>query len=341
VGANRRRINPIHSGKGVAIPLSEGPKEGNMTTINPNSVGNKSFRQVENDSWTSMYLPAICAAILMGGVLFLAISCSKKSENAAKISPPPQPAVSSPAPATPVAALPEKPKKAVKKHRPANATYVNSEYGVSFSFPRKYNLQSGDKLVPSTTSFLKSGSLAVASVTMPGNSYPETDFSSAQLNVSLNNGMTSDECIEFHPAAKEAGEVKPTTVKLGENEYSVFEQINGEDNKKSDLKFFHLFKNNACYEFAATLETTEKPEDMGQVDRGKVFQQLEKILTTAKIKDLQTTEVENALKSSSTSLPIVDSKNSESKAAVVETQTAKGKAGETAEKAQVVTPEQK
>jgi len=80
---------------------------------------------------------------------------------------------------------------------------------------------------------------------------------------------------------------------------------------------------------------------MGQVDRGKVFQQLEKILTTAKIKDLQTTEVENALKSSSTSLPIVDSKNSESKAAVVETQTAKGKAGETAEQAQVVTPEQK
>src|SRR4029079_7394784 len=153
---NCRRISLIQFGWSVASPLSEGPKEGNMTTINPNSVGNKSFKQVENDSWTSMYLPAICAAILMGGVLFLAISCSKKSENAAKISPPPQPAVSSPAPATPVAALPEKPKKAVKKPRPANATYVNSEYGVSFSFPRKYNLHSGDKLVPSTTSFLKS-----------------------------------------------------------------------------------------------------------------------------------------------------------------------------------------
>jgi len=312
-----------------------------MTTINPNSVGNKNFKQVESDTWTSMYLPAICAAILMGGVLFLAISCSKKSDKVAKISPPSQPAVSSPAPDAPVAALPEKTKKAAKKHRPANATYVNSEYGVSFSFPRRYNLQSGDRLVPSTTSFLKPGSLAVATVTMPGNSYPDTDFTSAQLNLSLNSDMTADECTQFAPSSKDAGEVKPTALKLGENQYSVFEQINGEDNKKSDLKFFHLFKNNACYEFAATLETTEKPEDMGQVDRGKVFQQLEKILTTAKIKDLQTTEVENALKSSSTSLPIVDSKNSESKAAVVETQTAKGKAGETAEKAQVVTPEQK
>src|SRR5262245_11845174 len=137
---NCRRISLIQFGCGVAIPLSEGPKEGNMTTINPNSVGNKNFKQVESDSWTSMYLPAICAAILMGGVLFLAISCSKKSNNVAKISPPSQSTVSAPAPAAPVAALPEKPKKAVKKHRPANATYVNSEYGVSFSFPRKYKL---------------------------------------------------------------------------------------------------------------------------------------------------------------------------------------------------------
>ena len=295
-----------------------------MTTINPNSVGNKNFKQVESDSWTSMYLPAICAAILMGGVLFLAISCSKKSDNVAKISPPSQPAVSAPAPAVPMAALPEKPKKAVKKHRPANAIYVNSEYGVSFSFPRKYNLQSGDKLVPSTTSFLKSGSLAVATVTMPGNSYPDTDFTSARLNVSLNSDMTADECTQFTPSSKDAGEVKPTALKLGENQYSVFEQINGEDNKKSDLKFFHLFKNNACYEFAAALETTEKPEDMGQVDRGKIFQQLEKILSTAKIKDLQASEVENADKTPSAASPIADSK-----------------AGETAEKAQVVTPEQK
>jgi hypothetical protein len=176
---------------------------------------------------------------------------------------------------------------------------------------------------------------------MPGSSYPETDFTSAQLNVGLSNDMTSEECMQFHPSAKEAGEVKPTTVKLGANEYSVFEQINGEDNKKSDLKFFHLFKNNACYEFAATLETTEKPEDMGQVDRGKIFEQLEKILTTAKIKDLQATEVENADKSPSTSSPIVDSKNSGTQAAPAEANSANSKAGETAEKAQVVTPEQK
>jgi hypothetical protein len=176
-----------------------------MTTINPNSIGNKNFKQIESDTWTSMYLPAICAAILMGGVLFLAISCSKKSDSVAKISPPTQPAVSAPAPSTPVAAVPEKPKKAVRKHRPANATYVNSEYGLSFRYPVKYRLQSGDKLAPLSTSYLKPGSLPVAAVRMPETSYPETDFTSALFNVSVNKNMTSEECMQFAPSSQEGG----------------------------------------------------------------------------------------------------------------------------------------
>lgn len=312
-----------------------------MTTINPNSVSNQNFKQVESDTWTSLYLPAICAAILMGAVLFLAISCSKKSDNVAKISPPSQSAVSPPVPSTPAAALPEKPKKAVKKHRSANATYVNSEYGVSFSYPRRYSLQSGDKLAPLATSYLKSGSRMVAAVNMPGNSYPDTDFSAALLKVSVDKEMTSDECMQFAPSAKQAGEVKPTTVKLGENEYTVFEQINGQDNKKSDLKFFHLFKNAACYEFAAALDTTENPEDLAQVDRGKIFEQLEKILTTAKIKDLEANEVENAGSTPETGLAIDDSKTANANSSAAETNTANVKTGETTEKAQVATPGQK
>jgi hypothetical protein len=312
-----------------------------MTTINPNSVSNQNFKQVESDTWTSLYLPAICAAILMGAVLFLAISCSKKSDNVAKISPPSQSAVSPPVSSTPAAALPEKPKKAVKKHRSANATYVNSEYGVSFSYPRRYSLQSGDKLAPLATSYLKSGSRMVAAVNMPGNSYPDTDFSAALLKVSVDKEMTSDECMQFAPSAKQAGEVKPTTVKLGENEFTVFEQINGQDNKKSDLKFFHLFKNAACYEFAAALDTTENPEDLAQVDRGKIFAQLEKILTTAKIKDLEANEVENAGSTPETGLAIDDSKTANANSSAAETNTANVKTGETTEKAQVATPGQK
>src|SRR5205814_6551423 len=59
-----RRITAILIGYGRAIPLSEGPKEGNMTTMDLNQgSGNKGLKQTDKDSWTSLYLPAISAAI--------------------------------------------------------------------------------------------------------------------------------------------------------------------------------------------------------------------------------------------------------------------------------------
>ena len=314
-----------------------------MTTINPNSVsGNKNFKQ-DDGGWSSMYLPAICAAILMAGVLFFAISWSKKPQTTAKITPPIQPQAS--VPTTPVASVPEKPKKALKKHhRPATAKYVNGDYGISFNYPVKYSLQSGDKLAALPVTYLKDGSVAIAAVDMPADSYPETDFTAALLNVSVSKDMTSDECMQFNQPSKAAGDVKSTIVKLGANEYSVFEQINGEGDNKSDLKYFHLFKNNSCYEFALAVNTTDKPEDLAQVDHGKVFQQLEKILTTARIKDLQPTEVQNADRTPSTDLPIADSNSQPSyrcKGEDAEHLCVEFEASKTSENAQVVAPDKK
>jgi hypothetical protein len=262
-----------------------------MTTLNINGTkgsGNQGFKQVEKDTWSSIYLPAICACILMTIVLFLAVSCSKKSDTAAKISAPSAPAVTNPAPSTTASMPAEKPKKVVaKKRRPANATYVNGTYGVSFSYPHKYSLQAGGKnsIAP----------VQVAAVDMPDNSFPDTDFSSALLNVSVNPGMSAEECAQFVPNSKDPEAAKPTTVKLGGNEFTELEQMNGETNRQSDLKYFHLFKNGACYEFALDVETSRTAdEELAQVDRGKIFRQLEKILTSARIKGVEMPGVENA-----------------------------------------------
>ena len=281
-----------------------------MTTLNINGTkgsGNQDFKQVEKDTWSSIYLPAICACILMTVVLFLAVSCSKKSDTAAKISAPSAPAVTNPAPSTTASMPAEKPKKVVaKKHRPANATYVSGMYGVSFSYPHKYSLQAGGKnpIAPVQPNFLRPGAVQVAAVDMPDDSFPDTDFSSALLNVSLNTGMSAEECAQFVPNSKDPEAAKPTTVKLGGNEFTEVEQMNGETNRQSDLKYFHLFKNGACYEFALDVETSRKAdEELAQVDRGKIFQQLEKILTSARIKGVEMPGVENA-----GSTPVADSK---------------------------------
>jgi hypothetical protein len=269
-----------------------------MANINrTQESGNQNFKQIEVDSWQSTYLPAICAGIVMAVVLLLAIACSKKSDKpAAKISAPSMPTATSSAPSTSVA-VPVVAKKVVKKQRPATATYVNATYGVSFSYPRKYSLQAGDKnsSMPFPASFLRPGAIQVAALDMPDDLYPDTDFSSALLNVSVNPGLTADECGQFVPGSKDAETAKPASAKLGANEFIELEQMNGETNSQSDLKYFHLFKNGACYEFALDVETARKPDvDLAQADRGKIFQQLEKILATARIKDVELPGVEKA-----------------------------------------------
>lgn len=305
---------------------------------NNRTQGNQSFKQIEGDGWLSTYLPAIGAGTVMAVVLLLAISCSKKSDNSAKISAPSAPAVTSPAPSTASSATPAPVKKA-KKVRPANATYVNSAYGVSFSYPRKYNLQAGDgkSSTPVQANFVKPGAVEIASVDVPDSSYTDTDFSSGLMNVSVNPAMTSEECAQFVPKAdaKTGDVVKPETVKIGSNQFTVLEQMSGEMEHQSDLKYFHVFKNGACYEFAMDVETSRKPdEDLAQVDRGKVFQQLAKILTTARIKDVQLPGVESAEKTQTT--PAVAT------APAVTTPAATTTVPDSkAENAQVVTPEQK
>lgn len=314
-----------------------------MATINRTpSNDEQKFKQIENDSWSGIYLPAICAGVVMTIVLFMAVSCSKKSDTTTKISAPVAPAMQSPAPTTASTAVPEQPKNAVKKHRPTTATYVNGNYGVSLTYPRKYSLQSGDKMkeAPLQAGFSKSGAVEIASLDMPDGLYPETDFSSALLNVSVHQGLSEEECGEFaaqssdaakpaeaEPSTKPADSPKPAAMKLGANQFTEIEQMSSSGDQQSDLKYFHLFKNAACYEFALDVETSRKgDEDVAQVDRSKIFKQLEKILTTARIKEVELSGVENAEKTT-TPEPVVAAQPV-------------GTATQT-EKAQVVTPEPK
>jgi len=301
-----------------------------MTTINGNQ------KELEKDTWLSLYLPAICAATIMAIVLFVAVSCSKKdNQPVAKMTAPAAPEMNTPAPSATPTAAPEPPKKAKKHHRPPNATYVNGTYGVSFSYPVKYTLEDS-KAMPLTSKYLAAEAVEVASVDMPSLAYPDTDFSGALLNVSVGSSLTEEQCEQFlsNPDSKA---VKPTTVKLGANSFAEVEETGSEPYGQSDVKYFHLFKNGACYEFALEVETTRTAdEDLAQVDRGKVFEQLEKILTTARIKDVEVPGVENAQKTATTeTTPEPDSKTATGSKATPDSKTTPDSQ---AEKAQVVGP---
>src|ERR1700733_2134496 len=205
---------------------------------------------------------------------------------------------SAPAPALPAENKPA-PKKVVHK-KPATINYADKTYGVSFEYPRRYAIETGDAATellasnPIAMNFIQPGGVALAAVELPETGFANTDFSSAFFNVSVHKTLTADQCSEFAvPQPKIAMRVPstdsastasatPATVPVstpetttpspdsqpasnsklmvGDLELRSTEAVSGEGTRQRDSKNFHLFQNGACYEFALNL-TTVASED--------------------------------------------------------------------------------
>jgi hypothetical protein len=258
---------------------------------------------IKNQTVGALGALAMFAAVIVIG------SCSRSSKPAA-VQQPMQPTTPASAPAPSVQAPIPSPAPVVaksKKHRAAMLSYVNKEYGLSFNFPRNYQLKTqlnsglttktgAETPVASRTTeplqmnFVHSGGVALAAVEMPGSSYPGTDFRSGSVNVSVNPDMTADACAQFPVPQRSAGAdvstpVKIEPVKIGAIEFHEVESP-GAMSKLEDTKYYHAFNNGACYEFALGIGTDAKDsgnvEKITPVDRDVVFARLEKILATVK-----------------------------------------------------------
>ena len=102
------------------------------------------------------------------------------------------------------------PKKPVQRRKPATVNYADKTYGVTFEYPRRYAIETGDaasQLVssnPIPMNFVQPGGQALAAVELPETNYVNTDFSSAFFNVSVNKSLSEDQCGQFAvPAPKE------------------------------------------------------------------------------------------------------------------------------------------
>jgi hypothetical protein len=79
---------------------------------------------------------------------------------------------------------------------------------------------------------------------------------------------------------------------LGDLELRATEAVSGEGTRQSDSKYFHVFQNGSCYEFALNVTTDASEEGIVKhVDRDKVFNRLEQILATVKINPVTAPEV--------------------------------------------------
>ena len=249
----------------------------------------------------------VFAALLI--VCSIAVGCSSdkpksvSSTNQPAMTQPTQPTATSPVsvPVAPVLQAAAKPvhKKVVRK-APATVTYADKTSGLSFQYPRKYTLKTGDaadELVssdPVPMDFVQPGGVAVAAVAVPESAYPNSDLASAFFNVSVNKALTAEQCGEFSvPQATPATPVdaaapapkQPSKLMIGDMELQSSETLASQGTREEASKYYHVFENGACYEFALKVATTgiENQGGAKHVDREEVFQRLEKILATVKI----------------------------------------------------------
>ncbi len=161
-------------------------------------------------SWSRQQKIAMIAGFVILGILIALSACSKQAPKPALVgisSPDTQTSTASapPAPtATPAPTAPVAKKKTHKKRPAAIVTYSDPKTGVSFRYPRKYELASGDKIQPAIEglgpvpmNFVQPGGASVAMVAVPPTTYPGTDFTTAFFHVNVNRSLSEKECSEF------------------------------------------------------------------------------------------------------------------------------------------------
>ncbi len=260
------------------------------------------------------------------GIFFLSTSgCSKKQSEKSAASSGNQPMLtastsnlaSTTAPSASQPAVAQRSTKRSPQRKSHAATYNSRAYNLSFQYPKHYVLKTGDEAnldwpnsEPVQMNFVKPGGVRVAAIELPRGSFSgdpnAAQFASAFFNASVNRNLSAPECAQFgfpDPSTAPVGLVSPTKAKVGSTEFDEVEDAM----KQADARYYHVFKNGVCYEFAlgvatSAAETTasvssipEATESEGKAEVTEAgvteansqaaFAKLEKILSTVKISE--------------------------------------------------------
>jgi hypothetical protein len=260
-------------------------------------------------SWSRQQKIAMIAGFVILGLLILMSACSDQAAKPALVgisSPDTQTSTAAPAPApttTPAPATPVAKKKAHKKQPAPIVTYSDPKTGVSFRYPRKYELASGDKIQPAIDglgpvpmNFVQPGGAAVAMVAVPPATYKGTDFTTAFFHVNVNRSLSEQECGEFAfvDARNPDGEpMDAEKLRVGSAYMEKTSNFAGDALKQGETQYYHRYENGACYEFVLGLGTAGYGTEEGveAVNHDEVFGKLEKILATVKIQPVEHEQV--------------------------------------------------
>jgi outer membrane protein assembly factor BamB len=175
------------------------------------------------------------------------------------------------------------------------STYSNPAYGVSFQYPSNYTLKAGAQpnlnwgyLGPVEMNFIRPGGTTLAAIEMHHDSYPGTDFGMAFLRVSIDSGLDASECERFDAPDPRVPSLRPTPlpkITVGGIEFAEVDDGEGAMMHQRESRYYHVFRNNTCYEFELGLGTAGfgAVDGLKQMDRDDAFRKLQAVLATVKI----------------------------------------------------------
>jgi hypothetical protein len=263
----------------------------------------KSFNASPIDSGSTRRARMIGGAATAAATAVLALTflldfngCSKGKDKNAHVNPSNQNSSQSTSAASqPVTPVESKIEAVIEKKKPvkraSTAVYKNATYGVSFRYPKTYTMLTPEKDSkesawpdPVAMNFSEPGGETLTTLVLPGTR------ASSFFKASVNKGLTAEQCSKFAttPEPTEAttnppvdtsdDSIVPAKTNVLGVEFAEAESVTDQ----SETRYYHHFENGACYEFA--LGVADAPGTTKPVDHLQVFDKLERIMTTVKIK---------------------------------------------------------
>lgn len=185
------------------------------------------------------------------------------------------------------------------QQKPATTRYKNDRYAISLEYPDKYEFASGAQMSKVPCSILngdkpQGNCVTLATLTIPASAYPNTDFVSASVEVSVNEKLDLNSCEHLLDSSSNGASsalingVPFKKAMLGQT---------GSPGIVDNTTGYISYKNDICYEI--TVEYGGTPAAVGgsngkativAVDYSEVGRQLQAILRTLRIGTVRRSE---------------------------------------------------
>jgi hypothetical protein len=180
------------------------------------------------------------------------------------------------------------------KHAPHDSSfsiYNNPAYGISFRYPRNFELQ--ETFEPGATQPLEqltgtqSDSIPVAAVVIPNDAFPNTTFGGGHLQFAVNPAVTPETCQSFAiPEDPDWRDSNGTSTISGIN-FHWRQSGDVADHMDYYTRIYAGFFHGACYEFylevTDTISMVPDPAER-PADSPKILRQLDKIVSSLQLR---------------------------------------------------------